>query len=150
MFYERLAHLRPLFRPPGPASRSTEYQPGELASAFCGSRRRTCRGGSQVGGPATGASRGLGLLADDHRGDAALGASTGHAGWGLQALIGVALITTGIFVAVCWCLSRCGRAEPPKLRQPAASGINSPSRVAVCCAVGSPGWTVLARLSGSV
>jgi transposase len=30
VFYERVAQLRPLFRPPDPASR-TEYQPGELA-----------------------------------------------------------------------------------------------------------------------
>ena len=30
VFFERVAQLRPLFRPPGPASR-TEYQPGELA-----------------------------------------------------------------------------------------------------------------------
>jgi transposase len=30
VFYERVARLRPLFRPPDPASR-TEYQPGELA-----------------------------------------------------------------------------------------------------------------------
>jgi hypothetical protein len=30
VFFERVAHLRPLFRPADPASR-TEYQPGELA-----------------------------------------------------------------------------------------------------------------------
>ena len=35
---ERVAELRPAYLPPDPASR-TAYEPGEIASAICGSRR---------------------------------------------------------------------------------------------------------------